>query len=107
MTHQELLDFRTRLGWSLAELGRRLQISPSRLADYETGHTRGRARRPAPIPKVVELACRWLEHEEDRKRPLSPLERAALWRNFLSGLPQIEHVVDDRREAIYDPDRGR
>jgi hypothetical protein len=38
----------------------------SRLADYETGHSRDHDRRPAPIPKVVELALKWLEFEEHR-----------------------------------------
>jgi len=42
MTSQELIEFRTRMGWSQAELGRRLELSPSRLADYETGFTRAR-----------------------------------------------------------------
>jgi DNA-binding transcriptional regulator YiaG len=67
MTPQELTEFRSRMGWSQAELGRRLELSPSRLADYETGFTRGRARRPAPIPKAVELACAWLEEHEGKK----------------------------------------
>jgi len=51
MTPQELTEFRTRMGWSQAELGRRLELSPSRLADYEAGFTRGQERRPATIPK--------------------------------------------------------
>jgi hypothetical protein len=63
MTPQELTEFRSRMGWSQAEL----ELSPSRLADYETGFTRGQARRPAPIPKAVELACAWLEEHEGKK----------------------------------------
>jgi transcriptional regulator with XRE-family HTH domain len=78
VTPQEFTAFRKRLGWSLATLSRHLGITSSRLADYETGHTRGKTRKPAPIPKAVELACRWLEHEEAQKRPLTPAERAAL-----------------------------
>ena len=66
MTPQELAEFRARMGWSQAELGRRLKLSPSRLADYEAGFTRGQERRPATIPKVVELACAWLEEHEGK-----------------------------------------
>ena len=103
MTPQELIAFRKHLGWSLATLSRHIGITPSRLADYETGHTRGKVRKPAPIPLVVELACKWLEHEH---RPLTPAERAARWRDVLAGMPRVDHVIDDRREAIYEPDRG-
>jgi len=67
MKPQELTEFRSRMGWSQ---GRRLKLSPSRLADYEAGFTRGQERRPAPIPKVVELACAWFEEHEGKKEPL-------------------------------------
>jgi transcriptional regulator with XRE-family HTH domain len=60
MTPQDLITFRTREGWSRAELGRRLDVSASRIHDYELGTTRGAQPRPAPIPKVVELACHYL-----------------------------------------------
>jgi transcriptional regulator with XRE-family HTH domain len=103
MTPQELIGFRTRMGWSQAELGRRLELSPSRLADYETGFTRGRARRPAPIPKAVELACAWLEEHESKKRPLAHTEWLALLRSLAVSDGVIE---DDSREAIYSPPRG-
>jgi len=63
MTPQEFLAYRRRTGWSLSTLARKLGITASRLADYESGHSRGHDRRPAPIPKVVELALRWLELE--------------------------------------------
>src|SRR5258707_66747 len=59
MTPQDLIAFRTRMGWNRAELARRLDISPSRLTDYELGHSRGRRPQPAPIPRLVELACHW------------------------------------------------
>jgi len=103
MTPQEFTAFRKRLGWSLVTLSRQIGITPSRLADYETGHTRGKTRKAVTIPKVVELACHWLEHEH---RPLSPVEKAARWRQFLADLPRIEHVIDDSREALYGPPRG-
>ena len=45
------------MGWDRAELARRLEISVSRLADYELGHTRGKNPQKAPIPRLVELAC--------------------------------------------------
>jgi DNA-binding XRE family transcriptional regulator len=73
MTPFELIDFRTRMGWSQAELARQLGISPSRIVDYELGSTRGKARRPAPIPRVVELAVGYLGGGQ---APLSTEERA-------------------------------
>ena len=69
MTPQELLAFRRRLGWSLKTLGGHLGMHASRLADFETGHSRGKVKKRAPIPRVVELACKWLEHDEAQKRP--------------------------------------
>jgi transcriptional regulator with XRE-family HTH domain len=104
MTPQDLIALRARLGWTRDELARQLEISPSRLADYETGQTRTTPPRSAPIPKIVELACRWLE---DRARPLEPADKAAHWRAFLDSLPKITQVIDDRREALYAPLRGR
>jgi transcriptional regulator with XRE-family HTH domain len=62
MMAAELIALRKRLGWSKIELARRLDISVSRLADYEAGHTRGPQTRPAPIPRVIELALWALEH---------------------------------------------
>jgi hypothetical protein len=35
---------------------------------------RGKNQEPAPILRVVELACKWLEHDY---RPLTPAESAA------------------------------
>ena len=93
------------MGWDRAALARRLEISASRLADYELGHTRGKNPQPAPIPKLVELACAWLGEHEGNNRPLTPAERAALWRDT-SYLPKIDVVVDDSREALYEPPRG-
>jgi transcriptional regulator with XRE-family HTH domain len=101
MTPQELIAFRARMGWSRAELARRLDISTSRLADYELGHTRGANPQPAPIPRLLEFACAWLDEHEGMNRRLSPAERAALWRNFLGTLPKVEHVVDDSRDGLY------
>jgi hypothetical protein len=67
-----------------------------------TGHTRGKDKKPAPIPRAVELACKWLEYEH---RPLTPAERAARWRDNWRW-PLVDHVLDDRREALCEPDRG-
>jgi transcriptional regulator with XRE-family HTH domain len=77
MTPSELQDFRARMAWSQAELARQLGVSPSRIVDYERGSTRGKAERPAPIPRVVELAVRYLGSEQ---APLSTEECAALSR---------------------------
>jgi transcriptional regulator with XRE-family HTH domain len=104
MTPQELTEFRIRMGWSQAELGRRLELSPSRLADYETGFTRGRERRPATIPKVVELACAWLEDHEGKKQLRSDDEWLALLRNLAVSDAVIK---DDSREAIYGQPRSQ
>jgi len=100
MTPQELIAFRARLGWGRAKLARRLGISPSRLADFERGCSHGRHSRPAPIPTVVELACRWLDEHEGGQRPLTPAERAGLWRDD-ARWPGVDHVIDDSRDAIY------
>jgi len=105
MTPQDLIAFRTRMGWNRAELARRLEISASRLADFELGQTRGKNPQPAPIPRLVELACAWLDEHEGKNRPLTPAERAALWRDT-SYLPAIDAVIDDSREALYEPPRG-
>jgi transcriptional regulator with XRE-family HTH domain len=104
MSPQQLIDFRTRMGWTQSELARRLDLSPSRISDYEAGRTRSKPPRPALVPKVVELACRWLE---EHARPLTPQEKAALWREFLATVPKVGHVIDDSREALYEDDRGR
>ena len=105
MTPQDLIAFRTRMGWGRAELARRLEISASRVADYELGHPRGKSPQPASIPRLFELACAWLGEHEGKNRPLTPAERAALWRDT-SYLPAIDAVVDDSRDALYEPPRG-
>ena len=61
MTPEELVEFRDRMGWTQSELARQLEMSLSRIQDYEIGWTRSRTPRPAPIPKVVVLALRWLQ----------------------------------------------
>jgi|SRR5271155_1897278 transcriptional regulator with XRE-family HTH domain len=106
MTPHDLIAFRARMGWNRAELARRLEISASRLADYELGHSRGNKPQPAPIPRLVELACAWLGEHEGTNRLLTPAERAALWRDLLTKRPTVDHVIDDSREALYDPPRG-
>ena len=106
MMPQDLIAFRARMGWNRAELSRRLEISASRLADFELGHTRGKNPQPAPIPKLVELACAWLGEQEGKNRALTPVERAAVWRDFVATLPRVDHVIDDSREALYEPPRG-
>jgi hypothetical protein len=104
MTPQDLIAFRARMGWDRAELARRLEISASRLAVYELGRTCGKNPQPAPIPRLVEPACAWLgEHEEPAA---NPAERAALWREFVADVPKVAHIIDDSRDALYDPPRG-
>ena len=100
MTPQELKVLRARLGWDRTKLARRLGISPSRLADFERGRSRGKNSRPAPIPLVVELACRWVDEHEGGQRRLIPAERAALWRDD-SLWPRVEHMINDSRDALY------
>ncbi|MGH7065069.1 MAG: helix-turn-helix domain-containing protein [Stellaceae bacterium] len=100
MTPRELVELRARLGWDRTALARRIEISPSRLADFERGHGRGKNSRPAPVPRVVELACRWIEEHEGGRRPLTPAERSALWcedRHW----PRADHVIDDSRNGLY------
>ncbi len=105
MTPKDLIAFRARMGWNRAELARRLEISASRLADFELGPRRGKSPQPAPIPRLVELACAGLGEHEGKNRPLTAAERAALWRDT-SYLPAIDAVIDDSREALYEPPRG-
>jgi transcriptional regulator with XRE-family HTH domain len=100
MTPQDLIECRARLGWDRTRLARRLGISPSRLADFERGCSRGRNSRPAPIPTVVELACRWLVEHEGGRRRLTPSARAELWRDDRHW-PRLDHAVDDSRDGIY------
>jgi transcriptional regulator with XRE-family HTH domain len=64
MTPDEFIAFRHRMRWSLNTLARHLDMTMSRLADYETGHSRGKNPKPVTIPRVVELACRWLEEHQ-------------------------------------------
>lgn len=106
MTPRELIAFRAHMGWDRTELARRLEISVSRLTDYELGHTRGKDPQPAPIPRLVELACAWLREREERQQALTPAERAALWREFVANLPPVDHAIDDSRDALYEPLRG-
>lgn len=60
------------MGWNRAELAQRLEISASRLADYEIGHTRGKNPHSAPIPRLVERAGAWLGEHEGKGRALRP-----------------------------------
>jgi transcriptional regulator with XRE-family HTH domain len=60
MQPEELKALRQRKGWSQADLAKRLDISKSRLQDFERGRTAGAQSKPAPIPAMMELACRWL-----------------------------------------------
>jgi hypothetical protein len=62
----ELIAFRRRMGWSQQMLADRLEISKSRLQDYERGWTRGARPRRAPIPYVIEVACESLERRFPR-----------------------------------------
>jgi predicted nucleic acid-binding protein len=101
MTPEELIQFRARMGWDRKELARQLDISVSRIADYEAGKTRGRNGVPAPVPRTVDLACRYLAATLG---PLSKAERRAAWRDT-SNLPADRpHLPDEAisRESIYE-----
>jgi hypothetical protein len=66
MTPAEFLAYQRRFGWSLATLGRKPGgTAPG--SPITRSATRGKNRRPAPIPKHVELALKWLELEERNK----------------------------------------
>jgi hypothetical protein len=101
MTAAELLSFRRRMGWSRQALGEALGISPSRIRDFEVGHSRGRNPQPAPIPKVVDLACRYLGGE---RAPKTDAEWLALWddtANLPADRPQLPGAAG-RRESFYE-----
>jgi hypothetical protein len=74
--------------------------SARRGSDFERGRGRGRNGRPAPIPEVVALACRWLDEHECGPRSLTAAERAALWRDDRHW-PLVGHAVDDSRDGLY------
>jgi transcriptional regulator with XRE-family HTH domain len=100
MTPAELKTFRRQRRWTQGELARRLEISVSRLKDYELGHTRTTPPRPAPIPKMIELA---LQEIERVTRPLSTEEKLSLWyadRLWIG--PQAGPPADFSRAAFYD-----
>jgi predicted transcriptional regulator len=60
MTGPDFLAWRRRLGLSRKGAAEALGMSLSQIVDYEAGHKRG-TDRPAPIPRVVVLACQALE----------------------------------------------
>lgn len=61
MTPAAFIAWRKRLGFTVAAAAEALGMSPSQINDYERGIKRGRGT-PAPIPRVVALACAWVEH---------------------------------------------
>lgn len=72
MTPAEFLAWRKRLGLTVAAAAETLGRSPSRIADYEAGVTRGRGT-PAPIPRAVALACGWIEYAVATERSAAVL----------------------------------
>jgi hypothetical protein len=103
MTPQEFIGSREQTDWPLATLSRHIGITASRLADYEDRRTRGKNQKPAPIPRLVDLACKVARTRLPAAEP--GRERRAVMR-LLAGMPRVDHIIDDRREAPYDPDRG-
>ena len=65
MSPDQFRAWRHRLNLTQAQAAELLDISVSRLADYERGMTVHAVQRPAPIPRVVALACAALEHGLD------------------------------------------
>lgn len=63
----EMRVWRTRRNWSRERLAEALGMSVSRITDYERGYSRGADRQPVIIPRVVELALKGLDAEEERK----------------------------------------
>lgn len=104
MTPTELQTFRQQRGWTRIELARRLEISVSRLKDYELGHTRTTPPRPALIPRAIVDAVTELAQAT---RPLSTAEKLALLYDT-QHLPRRPHgacPVD--RSVFYGAPRGR
>ena len=60
LTPDQFRSWRKRLRLTQVTAAEALGISPSQIFDYERGVKRG-TDRPAPIPRVVELACAELE----------------------------------------------
>lgn len=61
MTGPEFRSWRKSLGMTQQRAAEALGISVSQIIDYEAGTKRG-TDRPAPIPRVVELACAAISH---------------------------------------------
>ena len=63
MTPAELIAWRSRMGWSVSEAARQLELSRNGYAAYERGFAVNdwSMRVPRPIPRHVELACERLE----------------------------------------------
>lgn len=60
MTAQEFKLWRDRLGWTQRRAADALGLSLSTVKNYELGRRRGEEE-PSAVPRVVELACRFIE----------------------------------------------
>lgn len=63
MTPAEFRAWRAARLWTQAEAAEALDMSISQIADYESGRKRG-TDRAAPVPRVVELACKALARQD-------------------------------------------
>ena len=89
MTPAEFRAWRAARLWTQAEAAEALDMSISQIADYESGRKRG-TDRAAPVPRVVELACKalarqdWLRayaEREDADDKLASAAGCGIWRS--------------------------
>jgi DNA-binding XRE family transcriptional regulator len=66
MTPAEFKTWRGRLGFSQAAAARELDLNKWTIKRYEREPESVLDEPPFPIPRVVALACRWLEHSLSR-----------------------------------------
>lgn len=61
MTAQEFTDWQARMGWGQVHTARELDVDRKSVYNWRSGNN--------PIPRVVELACLYLEHVGDSNEP--------------------------------------
>jgi transcriptional regulator with XRE-family HTH domain len=95
MTPGDLKAFRSRYGLSQHALALELGVSRSRLADFEAGKSQGHDR-PAPIPKLFELACEAL---------ITPGSRYQLGKLKTSAAPNVAQAPSSMPVSVKQGER--
>lgn len=72
MTNEEFYDWRISLGWSRARVAKELGISPATVQLYERGARFDRDMDQVPVPRAIELACRYISKLANTPFPQKP-----------------------------------